>query len=120
MEDEAGVRTIVERMLSHHGYRVLTAHTGDEALQLVETFNGTIDLLLSDVVMPGMSGVDLASRLRARLPHMRVLLMSGHAADVLEREGMTSAALHLLEKPFSDSSLTRAVREALDGGGAAR
>ncbi len=114
VEDEVGVRTIVERMLSRHGYRVLTAASGEEALHLVRTFEGTIDLLLSDVVMPGMSGVDLASQLRARLPGVRVLLMSGHAADVLEGEGMTADLPQLLEKPFSDGSLTRAVREALD------
>lgn len=111
-EDEDGVRALTVASLERHGYRVLKAASGEEALEVADDFREPIDLLLTDVVMPGMKGPDLAKRLKLLRPTMRVLLMSGYAADVV-----TSADLRdspLLAKPFSPAALTRAVRAALD------
>ena len=112
VEDEDAVRELAVASLERHGYRVLKAASGDEALRVAHDFREPIDLLLTDVVMPGMKGPDLARRLKTLRPTTRVLLMSGYAAEVV-----TSADLRdtpLLAKPFSPSTLTRAVRAAID------
>jgi signal transduction histidine kinase/CheY-like chemotaxis protein len=111
-EDEEAVRQLAVESLERHGYRVLAASSGDEALRLAATHDGAIHLLLSDVVMPGMKGPELAVRLRAQRPGLRVLLMSGYAADVVTAADLREAAL--LSKPFSTAALSRAVRQALD------
>jgi len=111
-EDEESVRLLTVQSLERHGYRVLAADSGEAALKIASTFDGTIDLLVSDVVMPGMKGPELAERLRAMRPGVRVLLMSGYAADVVTPNDLREAAL--LSKPFSPAALTKAVRAALD------
>jgi CheY-like chemotaxis protein len=111
-EDEASVRALAVAALTRRGYRVLSASSGEEALQIAATFDGTIDLLLSDVVMPGMKGPALADRLRAARPGIRVMLMSGYAADIVTREDLKDAPL--LVKPFSPVMLAKAVRSILD------
>jgi CheY-like chemotaxis protein len=112
VEDEDGVRALTIASLERHGYRVLKAASGEEALKVAEDFREPIDLLLTDVVMPGMKGPDLAKRLKLLRPTMRVLLMSGYAADVVTSADLKDSPL--LPKPFSPASLTRAVRAALD------
>mgnify|MGYP002629363512 CR=1 FL=1 len=110
-EDEAGVRDLAVAILKRQGYQVLVAGSGEEALGVAAAFDGPIDLLLTDVVMPGLKGPDLARRLTAMRPATRVLLMSGYAAGV-----MTTADLDgmpLLAKPFSPGGLAKAVRAAL-------
>jgi two-component system, cell cycle sensor histidine kinase and response regulator CckA len=111
-EDEEAVRQYAVESLRRHGYHVIAASSGEEALQIASSHDGTIHLLLTDVVMPGMKGPDLARRLRAMRPGLRVLLMSGYAADVVTGGDLKDATL--LMKPFSPASLGRAVRSALD------
>lgn len=113
-EDEAGVRDVAARFLARWGYRILTAESGASALALAEAEPGPIDLLLTDLVMPGMSGADLARALGARRAGLRVLFMSGYSHDVLERSPPPGAAPPLLRKPFTEADLVRGVREALD------
>ena len=111
-EDEDGVRALTIASLERHGYRVLAAASGEEAMTVAQDYQDPIDLLLTDVVMPGMKGPELAKRLKLLRPSMRVLLMSGYAADVVTGADLKDSPL--LAKPFSPVMLTRAVRAALD------
>ncbi len=115
-EDEAPLRDVVGRILCGAGYQVLAADGGAQALELAERHEGRIDLLVSDVVMPGMLGKDLAERLVAVRPDTRVLYMSGYAQPVLASAGTLDPGVVLLEKPFTAADLLRAVRHRLDGG----
>ena len=98
--------------LQRRGYRVLKAASGEEAIASARMHDGTIDLLISDVVMPGIKGPELAERLRAMRPGIRVLLMSGYAADVVTPNDLKEAVL--LSKPFSPAVLVKAVQDILD------
>jgi hypothetical protein len=111
-EDEDAIRELARRLLERNGYRVLTASNGPEALDVAAAYDGTIDLLLSDVVMPQMSGSDLADHMRASRPNIRVLFMSGYSHAILgDRHAVTE---HILEKPFSERELTARLRAVLD------
>ena len=112
-EDEAGVRDLAGRFLARWGYRILSAESGPAALARARAERGPIDLLLTDLVMPGMSGVELTRALAAERPGLKVLLMSGYSHDVLA--DFPSPAPPLLRKPFTESDLVRHVRAALDG-----
>ena len=112
VEDEEAVRQLAVESLGRGGYLVINAGSGDEALRIAEAFDGPIHVLLTDVVMPGMKGPELATRMRAARPAIRVLLMSGYAADVVTKDDLAEATL--LAKPFSPTALTRAVRKILD------
>jgi two-component system cell cycle sensor histidine kinase/response regulator CckA len=114
VEDEDVVRIIVERILRNAGYRVLAAGNGDEALMLAEQHGGRIDLLLTDVMMPRMSGPQLAERIAARWTGLETLYMSGYADNAILQSGMLNPGMRFLDKPFSAAELTRKVREALD------
>ena len=114
VEDEEQVRTIVFNMLRRQGYRVLSAQHPGEALLLCQTHAGTIDLLLTDVVMPQMSGPELANRLTAGRPGMKVLCMSGYTDDSIVRHGVLESGVAFLQKPITPLSLTTKVREVLD------
>ena len=114
VEDEDGVRHTTRRMLESTGYRVLTAANGAEALELLERHARPVHLMLTDVVMPGMSGPDmerLATRIR---PAMRVLYMSGHTDNDALRHAILHSATHFIGKPFTREELVRAVRDTLD------
>jgi two-component system, cell cycle sensor histidine kinase and response regulator CckA len=100
-------------MLSRHGYSVLTAADGPQALDLVAHHQGDIDLLLSDVVMPKMLGREVAERVRELQPGVQVLYISGYARPVLGSQGTLEAEVALLEKPFSEPALLNKVREVL-------
>jgi len=115
VEDEAALREVAGRILSGAGYRVLTAEGGAQALELAARHEGTIDLLVSDVVMPGMLGKELAERLVGVRPETRVLFMSGYAQPVLASQGTLDPGVVLLEKPFTAADLLTAVRRRLDG-----
>jgi PAS domain S-box-containing protein len=115
VEDEEQVREPTRRTLVRRGYEVLTARDGSEALQRVESHANTIDLLLTDVVMPGMSGKELAERVAAMRPAIKVLFMSGYSQEVIER-GASSEGMQLLEKPFNSNDLLRHVRDMIEGG----
>ena len=115
VEDEAALRDVAGRILSGAGYKVLAAECGDDALELAARHAGVIDLLVSDVVMPGMLGKELAERLTDARPDTRVLYMSGYAQPVLHSQGTLDPGVALLEKPFTATDLLTAVRKRLDG-----
>jgi two-component system cell cycle sensor histidine kinase/response regulator CckA len=110
VEDEAAVRDLVARILGAAGHDISTAADGAEALRVADAANPPIELILSDVVMPGMSGIQLAREVRARWPTTRIVLMSGYTAEPLEAAG---SGLVLLPKPFSADELLEHVRAAL-------
>jgi PAS domain S-box-containing protein len=114
VEDEDGVRSLARRTLTRLGYEVLEARNGGEALLVCERHEARIDLLLTDVVMPRMSGPELVERLRQVRGDFRVLYMSGYTDDWIANHGMAGAHGRLLEKPFTPEMLGRRVRETLD------
>jgi DNA-binding response OmpR family regulator len=111
VEDEDAIRTLTRRILSKQGYQVVEAETPEHAIALCE--GRKPDLLLTDVVMPGMSGKDLSERLRERHADLRVLFMSGYTDNVMDRYGMDASGDSLLQKPFNGRELLEAVQEAL-------
>jgi two-component system cell cycle sensor histidine kinase/response regulator CckA len=113
VEDEQVVRSLVQEMLERSGYRVVAAESPARALELARTHNGGIDLLLTDVVMPGMSGRDLAEMLVAERPGLRVLYASGYTRDAISSQGVIDEGTCFLEKPFTSAALGRAVRDVL-------
>jgi PAS domain S-box-containing protein len=114
-EDERAVHKLASRVLRELGYTVLSAVDGGEALRILEQHGGAIDLLITDVVMPGMNGKELAERVTRQRPSVRVLLTSGYADDELVRHDIASQSVAFLPKPFSPQMLARQVREVLDG-----
>ena len=114
VEDETALRTLVERVLGRAGYVVLSAENADEALRLFEQHQGSVHLLLTDVVMPEMNGKQLADQLVLRAPHLRVLYMSGYTDDAIFHRGVFTSGTHFISKPFNPAQLTRMVRKALD------
>jgi CheY-like chemotaxis protein len=112
-EDDASVRELVRAMLSKKGYVVLCASDGEQAIDMAATHGGTIDLLLTDVVLPGLNGREVAERMRAARPDLRVLYMSGYTDDAILRRGVLAQRSSLIQKPFSASDLTSRVSELL-------
>jgi CheY-like chemotaxis protein len=115
VEDDDAVRRSARAALESHGYQVLVAAGGQDALAAQTSAPGAIDLLVTDVVMPEMSGRELAERLRARQPALRVLYMSGYTEDAVVRHGIRDAADPFLPKPFTASELASKVRAVLLG-----
>jgi len=114
VEDENAVLTLSRRALEAQGYLVLSASDGASAIRVVERHGGMIHLLLTDLVMPGLSGRELAERLAARRPGLRVLYMSGYPGDAVVQHGTLPAGTAFLQKPFSPDGLARKVRDVLD------
>jgi CheY-like chemotaxis protein len=114
VEDEEIVRRLVITVLEEKGYSLLEAERGDEALALVQAHPGQIDLLITDVVMPGMSGRVLAEQLAALRPGQKVLYTSGYTDDAVVRHGLLTAEVEFLSKPFSPTALAAKVRQVLD------
>jgi CheY-like chemotaxis protein len=114
VEDEEMIRGVAREILQISGYEVLEASNAGEALLICERHRQKIDLLLTDVVMPQLSGVDLAARIRPMRPDMRVLLMSGYTFDTVVNHGVLVEEASFLEKPFTPQTLSRKVREVLD------
>jgi CheY-like chemotaxis protein len=117
VEDDPGVRAMGVRILAQRGYRVLEAAGGKEALELAERHSGAIQLLLTDVVMPQMSGTELAERLCAKLPNLRVLYTSGYTENTIVNHGVDGENVAFLQKPYSVDSLLGKVRAVLDPSG---
>ena len=114
VEDQEAVRNLTKRVLESAGYTVLTASGGGEAVPAAERHREIIHLLLTDVVMPRMSGRELATHLRAVRPQLRVLYMSGYTDNAIVHHGVLDAGTHFIGKPFSAADITRKVREVLD------
>jgi signal transduction histidine kinase len=113
VEDQAEVRNLTVRVLAKFGYRVLSAAGGREALALCEKHTDIIHLVITDVVMPGMTGRELADRLQQMKPELKVLYVSGYTADAIAHQGVLDPGVAYLPKPFSPDGLLRKVREML-------
>jgi two-component system cell cycle sensor histidine kinase/response regulator CckA len=113
VDDEEFLRSALRRLLEREGFRVVEAANGTAALELLEADTGPIDLVLSDVVMPGMSGIELVQHVRALRPQIRLILMSAFADHELERHGLSSATVPLLRKPFSRAELASMIQQQL-------
>lgn len=112
VEDEAVVREITGRVLENAGYRVLESGSASEALHLASKHAGRLDLLLTDVVMPGMTGIDLADQLRSLQPDLVTVFMSGYAEGDIQRRISVTSTMHI-QKPFTVNSLLSRIAEAL-------
>ncbi|MBI5342693.1 MAG: PAS domain S-box protein [Deltaproteobacteria bacterium] len=114
VEDEEAVRMLVREILERYGYTVLAASNGEEALLASDRHEGKIHLMLCDVVMPGMSGVQLSRKIASSRPEMKVLYMSGYTDNAIVHHGVLDPGTAFIEKPFSPDSLARKVRAVLD------
>jgi CheY-like chemotaxis protein len=115
VEDEERVRVLARTILRRYGYTVLEAGGGGDALVVVEKHADRIDLMLTDVVMPHMSGRELAERIHAIRPGLKVLYMSGYTDNVILQRGVLGPGSAFLQKPITPEVLARKVREVLDG-----
>jgi CheY-like chemotaxis protein len=113
VEDQAAVRGLLKRVLRSAGYHVIEARRGPQALALPDSQVRSIDLLITDVVMPGMSGSELAARLTARREGLRVLFISGYAPDAIVQQGILKPGVAFLQKPFSPAQIAARVGEIL-------
>lgn len=112
-DDDAALRELLCEQLESSGYRVLTAHDGEAGLRVAAEHEGSIELLLSDVVMPNANGLELATRLRAERPGLRVVLMSGSVFEAGRKLDSAPPGTRFLPKPFSEETLLGLVRELL-------
>ncbi len=115
VEDETGVRLLARMILQRQGYNVLDAKNGEEALQLSMNHPGHIDILVTDTIMPRMSGLQLAQQLTKARPKMKVLFLSGYTDDAIVHHGIIDSDIPFLQKPFSSEGLANKVRDLLDG-----
>ena len=113
-EDEEALRVMIREILETAGYAVLSGASVEEILSVARTHKGTIDLVLTDVVMPRMSGRELASGVLAAHPEGRVLYMSGYTDEAISHHGVLDAGTQFIQKPFTAEALLRKVREVLD------
>ena len=120
VEDEPALRSVVRRTLERQGYIVVEAPEAESALRLIEEMSGRLDLILTDVVMPGRSGPELAASVLARFPDIRLLFMTGYSEAAVAQQGILSPGIRCLQKPFSPGGLLRGVREELDASGGSR
>jgi CheY-like chemotaxis protein len=118
VEDEESVRHLVRETLAGKGYKVIEAENGEEGLKAAEAHEGTIDLLITDVVMPGIGGRELAHRVTASRPQIKVLYLSGYTEDAIIHEGVLEPGAAFLQKPFTLQVLSRKVRDVLRADGA--
>jgi two-component system cell cycle sensor histidine kinase/response regulator CckA len=113
VEDEESLRELVGELLEANGYQVLMAEDPTKAIETAERHGGVIHLLLTDVLMPGLNGRELAQRVKDLRPGIRVLYMSGHTEDSIAQSGLVEPGALLISKPFTQESLARKLREAL-------
>ena len=117
VEDDAGVRRLTQRILVDAGYKVIPARSGQEALELMRTRIRSVDIILTDVVMPEMGGRELVDHLRELAPDISAVYMSGYTDDDILRRGMLDPSMEFLQKPFTAAALTMLLRKVLDGRG---
>ena len=117
VEDEPSMLRMTARMLEQQGYTVLAAGSPGEAVRLAVEHATRISLIVTDVVMPDMNGLELAQKLQAIYPHLRCLFMSGYAADAIARLGVADKAVNFIQKPFVAPDLAVKVRQLLDAKG---
>jgi CheY-like chemotaxis protein len=113
VEDEDTVRTLVQRILERNGYRVLVAGSGMEALETAALHHGEIEVVLTDVVMPGMSGREFADQVNAATPGLKVVFMSGYPDEVAADLGVLGPETNYLQKPFTEASVLAALAQAV-------
>ena len=114
IEDEMNIRLFVSANLEARGYTVLEAARGDEALAISKEHSGPIHLLVTDVVLPGMNGRELAAALSSARPGVKTVFMSGYPGETLGRYGIVAMDIDFLQKPFPAAALAQKVRQALD------
>ena len=114
VEDEEGIRLLGTYLLERGGYTVLAVASGDEAIAVSSAYAGVIDLMVTDVMMPGTSGIQTAGKLMPTRPELKVLYMSGYSEDAVAQHGLLGAGAHFLQKPFSPAAFTAKVRDVLD------
>ncbi|HUV50559.1 MAG TPA: PAS domain S-box protein [Anaerolineae bacterium] len=116
VEDDDGLRKFTQEVLLLHGYKVLDAENGEDALRVSEAHEGPIHLMITDVVMPKMGGKELSEKLQLFYPRMKVVYMSGYTDNAIVEHGVLAPGLNFLQKPFTPESLARKVRQVLDAG----
>jgi CheY-like chemotaxis protein len=114
VEDEPAILRMTRMMLERKGYSVLPAATPADALGIANASGGKIDLLMTDVVMPEMNGRDLAEKVTKIFPDIKLLFMSGYAADVITHQGVLEEGVAFMQKPFATNELAKKIREVLD------
>ncbi len=114
VEDADALRKLARSFLLDHGFQVLPASNGEEAVEVARNHDGPIHLLLTDVVMPGMNGRILADQLLAKWPRLKVVYISGYTDSFIAGHGVLEDGTHLLHKPFTEDALIRKIREVLD------
>jgi DNA-binding response OmpR family regulator len=114
VEDDESVRETTIKILENHGYKVISAEDGIKALKSIKEIIEPIDLVITDVIMPKMSGVDLIKNLKELWPKVKVLYISGYTYDVISKKGLEDTMDHFLYKPFEPKSLLHKLRQALN------
>jgi two-component system, cell cycle sensor histidine kinase and response regulator CckA len=114
VDDQPTVRRMAHRLLSEWGFRVFEAESGEEAMEVLETAHAGVQLVIVDIVMPLLDGVQVTLRIQERWPEQRVLYMSAHPAEVLSRYGLAELDVPFLAKPFTRDELLNKVRESLE------
>lgn len=112
-EDQDQVKNLISGILREHGYTVLEARNGSEALAIQAQFRNPIQLLLTDIIMPGMSGVELAKAIASQRPHIRTVSITGYTDDVLGERGVLEPGMTLVQKPFTNLDLLSVIRKVL-------
>jgi two-component system cell cycle sensor histidine kinase/response regulator CckA len=116
VEDEPAILQLTTAIIRKRGYTVLVAPTPNEAIRLSEAFDGEIHLLITDVIMPQMNGLDLAEDLKSRRPGLKCIFMSGYTADIIAHRGILDEGVNFVQKPFSAKVMSAMIREVLDQG----
>jgi CheY-like chemotaxis protein len=114
VEDDQAILKMTEKMLKQLGYQILTAQTPKEAINIAQKYTNNIHLLITDVVMPDMSGPELTERLLTIFPNIKVLFMSGYTANVIAHQGVLDEGVHFIQKPFLIKDLGTKVRSILE------
>jgi len=115
VEDDKALLKIGERILKNMGYTILAANTPEEALTLAEKHADAIRLLLTDLIMPGMNGHELAAQLKRRNPNLTCVFMSGYPSEIIAHQGVLENEIHFIQKPFSKQNLAAIMQKALAG-----